>query len=41
LETYGWEICEAVKKVDKRGVVIDTRNMKKEGRGRQDSTRIV
>jgi len=29
LETYGWEICEAVRKVDSDAIIIDTR---KEGR---------
>jgi len=41
LETYGWEICDAVKKVDEMAVIIDTRKEKREGRGRPDLTRIA
>jgi NAD(P)H-flavin reductase len=41
LETYGWEICEAVKKVDVQAVIIDTRKMKKEGMGRPNLTKIA
>jgi hypothetical protein len=41
LETYGWEICDAVKKVDEMAVIIDTRKEKKVGRGKPDLTRIV
>ncbi|KAE9379827.1 hypothetical protein N431DRAFT_432209 [Stipitochalara longipes BDJ] len=41
LETYGWDICQAVKNVDGQAVIIDTRQMKKEGKGRPDLTRIA
>lgn len=41
LETYGWDICQAVRNVDSRAVIIDTRQMKKDGRGRPDLTRIA
>jgi ferredoxin-NADP reductase len=41
LETYGWDICEAVLKVDPAAVIIDTRKEKREGRGRPDLTRIA
>jgi hypothetical protein len=39
--TYGWNICQAMSSAYGKAVIIDTRRMKREGKGRPNSTRIA